>query len=122
VIAVLDWELATLGDPLADLGYLVATYSEPGEELSPLGLSPVTAQEGFPSRAELVARYEERSGRRAAALPWYEALALWKAAVFCEAIWGRYLRGEKEGDAFAASLGEGVPRMLDAAAEAAARL
>jgi aminoglycoside phosphotransferase (APT) family kinase protein len=83
----------------------------------------VTRASGFASRAELVERYEERTGRRAEALPWYEALALWKAAVFCEAIYGRWLRGEKAaGDPFASSLGEGVPRLLDVAAETAARL
>ncbi len=122
LVAVLDWELATIGDPLADLGYLVATYSDPASRRSPLELSPVTLASGFPSRAELVERYRDRSGRAVQALPWYETLALWKSAVFCEAIWGRYLRGEKEGDAFAASLGEAIPRVLDAAAEAASRL
>jgi hypothetical protein len=95
--AVLDWEMGALGDPRADVGYLVATYSEPGGPANPLGTSPVTQAEGFPSRAELVARYEERSGREVEPLPWFEALALWKAAVFCEAICGRYVRGELGG-------------------------
>jgi aminoglycoside phosphotransferase (APT) family kinase protein len=122
VLAVLDWEMSTIGDPLADLGYMVATYSDDTTGSTPLHLSPVTAQPGFPSRAELVERYEERSGRSVAALAWYETLALWKSVVFCEAIYGRWLRGEKEGDEFAASLGEGVPRLLDAAGEAASRL
>jgi len=123
VAAVLDWELSTIGDPLADLGYLVATWSDATSPQTPLELSPVTRADGFSNRAELVERYEERTGRRAEALPWFEALALWKAAVFCEAIYGRWLRGEKAaGDPFASSLGEGVPRLLDVAAEAAARL
>jgi aminoglycoside phosphotransferase (APT) family kinase protein len=55
VVAVLDWEMATLGDPLADLGYLIESWSEPGVASHPLMLSPVTAQPGFPSRAELIA-------------------------------------------------------------------
>ena len=55
-----------------------------------LDLSPVTRSDGFPSRAELVARYAERSGRDVDALAWYEVLALWKAAVFCEGLYGRY--------------------------------
>ena len=122
VAAVLDWELSTIGDPLADLGYLVATWSDAASAGTPLELSPVTRAEGFPARAELVARYEERTRRRAEALPWYEALALWKAAVFCEAIYGRWLRGEKAADdPFASSLGEGVPRLLEAAEEALGR-
>jgi len=123
VAAVLDWELSTIGDPLADLGYLVATWSDAGSPRTPLELSPVTRGEGFPRRAELVEHYEEQTGRRAAALPWYEALALWKAAVFCEAIYGRWLRGEKAAeDPFASTLGEGVPRLLEVAAAAVARL
>ena len=122
IVAVLDWELATIGDPLADVGYLVATYADATSPRTPLELSPVTRADGFPTRSQLVERYGERTGRSIAALGWYEALALWKAAVFCEAIYGRYLRGEIPAeDRFAASLDEGVPRLLDAAFEAAAR-
>ena len=73
-----------------------------------LDLSPVTRSDGFPSRAELVARYAERSGRAVDALAWYEVLALWKAAVFCEGLYGRYLRGETT-EPWTASLAEGVP-------------
>jgi aminoglycoside phosphotransferase (APT) family kinase protein len=120
VLALLDWELATLGDPLADLGYLVATYSDAGTEPTVLDLSPVTRAQGFPSRAELVERYRECSGRSVGALAWYEALALWKAAVFCEGLYGRFLRGETA-DPWTASLNEGVPGLLRAAAVAAAR-
>ena len=123
LVAVLDWELSTIGDPLADLGYLVATWSDADSPRTPLELSPVTRAEGFPSRAELADCYGELTGRRVEALPWYEALALWKAAVFCEAIYGRWLRGEKASDdRFASSLGEGVPRLLEVAADAASRL
>jgi aminoglycoside phosphotransferase (APT) family kinase protein len=121
ILAVLDWELSTIGDPLADLGYLVATYSEPDSPRTPVELSPVTAGEGFPSRRELAERYAERSGASLDGLPWYEALALWKAAVFCEAIYGRYLRGERD-DPWAAALSNGVPRLLQVAGESAARL
>ncbi len=85
-LALLDWELATLGDPLADLGYLVATWSDAGSPGTVLELSPVTRREGFPVARELVDRYAERSGREVDALAWYETLALWKAAVFCEGL------------------------------------
>jgi aminoglycoside phosphotransferase (APT) family kinase protein len=54
VLAVLDWEMATLGDPLAGLGYLVSSWSQPGVPSQPLLLSPVTNRAGFPSRDELV--------------------------------------------------------------------
>jgi len=117
VQAVLDWEMGAIGDPRADLGYLLATYAEPGGEPSPLGVSPVTALEGFPTRAELVARYAERSGRSVGPLGWFEALALWKAAVFCEAIYGRFTRGELGSeDARAAAFETAVPLMAEAAA------
>jgi aminoglycoside phosphotransferase (APT) family kinase protein len=117
VRAVLDWEMGAIGEPRADLGYLLATYAEPGGERSPLGVSPVTALDGFPTKAELVARYEDRSGRMVGPLGWFEALALWKAAVFCEAIYGRYTRGELGAeDTRAAAFEDGVPAMAEAAA------
>jgi aminoglycoside phosphotransferase (APT) family kinase protein len=122
VLAVLDWEMGAIGDPRADVGYLLATYSEPGGPANPLGTSPVTALPGFPSRAELVERYATRSGRDVEPLAWFEALALWKAAVFCEAIYGRYLRGELGAeDARAARFEQGVPYLAEAAATALAR-
>ena len=120
VLALLDWELATLGDPLADLGYLVATWSDADSPPTVLDLSPVTRADGFPSRAELVARYARRSERDVGGLAWYEVLALWKAAVFCEGLYGRYLRGETA-DPWTGSLGEGVPGLLRAAAVTAER-
>jgi aminoglycoside phosphotransferase (APT) family kinase protein len=118
VLALLDWELATLGDPLADLGYLVATYSDATSRPTVLDLSPVTRFAGFPDRARLVERYAERSGRSVDALAWYETLALWKAAVFCEGLYGRYLRGETA-DPWTGGLREGVPGLLRAAAATA---
>jgi aminoglycoside phosphotransferase (APT) family kinase protein len=119
IIAVLDWEMGAIGDPRADVGYLLATYSEPNGRVSPLGSSPVTAEAGFPSRADLVERYAEQSGREVEPLAWFEALALWKAAVFCEAIYGRYTRGElSEEDTRAAMFEMGVPLLAEAALEA----
>jgi aminoglycoside phosphotransferase (APT) family kinase protein len=118
IAAVLDWEMGAIGDPRADVGYLLATYAEPGGAPNPLGTSPVTALPGFPSKAGLVERYVERSGRDVEPLAWFEALALWKAAVFCEAIYGRYVRGElaKE-DTRAARFELGVPFLAETAAE-----
>jgi aminoglycoside phosphotransferase (APT) family kinase protein len=119
ILAVLDWEMGAIGDPRADVGYLLATYSEPGGPPNPLGTSPVTALPGFPSREELVDQYVARSGRGVEPLPWFEALALWKAAVFCEAIYGRYLRGELGAeDERAARFEQGVPYLAEAAAAA----
>ena len=118
IVAALDWEMGAIGDPRADVGYLLATYSEPGGKASALGSSPVTAEPGFPSRAELVEQYVKRSGRDVEPLAWFEALALWKAAVFCEAIYGRYIRGELGAeDTRAAIFEQGVPRLAESALE-----
>ncbi|OFW71349.1 MAG: hypothetical protein A2Y55_07750 [Actinobacteria bacterium RBG_16_68_12] len=82
----------------------------------------MTALAGFPSRAELVERYVGRSGRDVEPLHWFEALALWKAAVFCEAIYGRFVRGELgDEDTGAARFEQGVPYLAEAAAEAMSR-
>jgi aminoglycoside phosphotransferase (APT) family kinase protein len=122
IVAVLDWEMGAIGDPRADVGYLLATYSEPGGPPNPLGTSPVTGLPGFPSRAELVERYVARSGRDVEPLAWFEALALWKAAVFCEAIYGRFVRGELGAeDTRAARFEEGVPYLAEAAAAVLSR-
>ena len=119
IVAVLDWEMGAIGDPRADVGYLLATYSEPHGRVSALGSSPVTATPGFPSRAQLVERYAASSGRDVEPLAWFEALALWKAAVFCEAIYGRYIRGELGAEDTRAAMFEvGVPLLAETALEA----
>jgi aminoglycoside phosphotransferase (APT) family kinase protein len=85
VLAVLDWELATLGDPLFDLGYFLATVPEEGEPLTPTGrLGTAMLEDGYPTRQELAARYAARTGLSLSMLPWYSALALWKLAVLYE--------------------------------------
>ena len=118
ILAVLDWEMGAIGDPRADVGYLLATYSEPNGRPSALGSSPVTAEAGFPSRQELVEHYAAVSGRDVEPLAWFEALALWKAAVFCEAIYGRFIRGELgEEDTRAAIFETGVPLLAATALE-----
>lgn len=122
VLAILDWEMATLGDPLADLGYLTATYAEPGRLPTPLELTSVTREPGYPSADELAERYGGALAVDLAALPWYQALALWKAAIFCEEIYTRWRRGERPGDEFAPTLEVGVPRLVEAATEYAAQV
>jgi aminoglycoside phosphotransferase (APT) family kinase protein len=118
ILAVLDWEMGAIGDPRADVGYLLATYSEPGGRTSALGSTPVTAEPGFPSRSELVRHYAERSGRDVEPLAWFEALALWKAAVFCEAIYGRFIRGELGAEDTRAAIFEvAVPLLAQTALE-----
>lgn len=113
---ILDWELATVGDPLADLGYLTATWVEPGYTPGPLALSPVTANEGFLRRDELAERYEAVSGRRVTDLAWYQALALWKAAIFLEGNYRRWREGKSD-DTYYKTMDVGVPALANLALE-----
>jgi aminoglycoside phosphotransferase (APT) family kinase protein len=120
VIAILDWEMATLGDPLADIGYLVATYGDPDAERTVLELTTVTREPGYLRRTDLIERYATATGLDLDPLPWYQTLALWKAAIFCEAIYTRWLKGERPTDIdFAPTLATGVPALLRVAAETA---
>jgi aminoglycoside phosphotransferase (APT) family kinase protein len=113
--AIFDWELATIGDPLADVGYLVATWSQHDDPDDALrGLSAATRRPGFPTRDELIARYEERSGRSMSDVRWYMTLALWKSAVFLEGSYKRRLAGTTE-DAFFDRLETGVPAIAERA-------
>jgi aminoglycoside phosphotransferase (APT) family kinase protein len=115
LVAIFDWELATIGDPLADVGYLTATYPEPGDDTMALfNLAAVTTREGFPSRAELVERYERESGRSMSELRWYQTLALWKSAVFLEGSYKRFVAGTTD-DPFFRMLDEGVPEIAQRA-------
>ena len=119
LIAVFDWELATIGDPLADVGYLTATWSEPnrGERKETMfDALTVTHGEGFPTRDELVSMYEERSGRSMTDLRWYQALALWKAAVFMEGNYKAAVRGDND-DPYLQFFDVGVPQLAEAAHE-----
>jgi len=110
--AIFDWELATIGDPLADVGYLTATYAQPGDPDTNFTRFAVTTQGGFPARAELIARYEERSGRSMSNVAWYATLALWKAAVFLEGSYKRLLAGTTD-DPFFKLLDRGVPALAE---------
>jgi aminoglycoside phosphotransferase (APT) family kinase protein len=113
--AILDWEMATIGDPLADLGYMTATWSASTDPVNAVSdLSPVTRRPGFPGREELAQRYAERSGRPVEALGWYQVLALWKAAIFLEGNYKRFVAGTAP-DPYYAKLERGVPELASAA-------
>jgi aminoglycoside phosphotransferase (APT) family kinase protein len=113
--AIFDWELATIGDPLADVGYLVATWSQPGDpDDVPFSLDDATRRPGFASRAELIERYEAATGRSLSDVRWYMTLALWKAAVFLEGSYKRRLAGTTD-DAFFDTLKTGVPAIAERA-------
>ncbi|HLZ70705.1 MAG TPA: phosphotransferase family protein [Dehalococcoidia bacterium] len=113
IAAILDWEMSTLGDPLADLGYALVYWVQEGDsELRRFAMSSgiSTAVPGFLTRDELVAEYERRSGRSLANVDFYLAFAFFKLAVIVEGIHARFLAGETRGEGFE-RLGERVPAL-----------
>lgn len=122
VAAIFDWELATLGDPLADLGWLLSTWVDPDDELPPTTAGP-NAEPGFPSRAELVERYARGSGRDVSNVPYYLAFARWRAACIAAGVHARYLAGVMgEDDYVVAERGRDVARLVEASHVTAQRL
>ncbi|HEU4736541.1 MAG TPA: phosphotransferase family protein [Solirubrobacterales bacterium] len=121
VAAVVDWELCTLGDPLADVGLLMVYWPEPGEELVALG-QPATLAPGFPRREELKARYAERSGRDLSQLDFFVALGYWKLAIILEGVYARYAAGQYgKVDPGIEAFARLVERLAEAAEEAERR-
>lgn len=85
VAAVLDWELATIGDPLADLGYLLASYPVPGERLVPTSsMGTAVLEPGYPRRTDLIDRYADRTGADVSGVNWYATFAMYKLAALYE--------------------------------------
>jgi aminoglycoside phosphotransferase (APT) family kinase protein len=120
IAAVLDWEICTLGDPLADVGYVLVTWShDPGAASAG---APARAP-GFPSREEILERYARRSGRDVSLIDYYVAFSYWKSACIVEGVYARYLGGalgkvDVNFDAFKLQ----VERWAEMAEAAAARL
>ena len=113
IAAILDWDMTTLGDPLIDLGTLLGYWAEPSD---PAGRNAsITAQPGFPTRAEIAGHYAELRGVDLETIAWYEAFALWKTAVVIQQIYIRWVRGQTKDDRFE-GLGQGVPRLIELAA------
>ncbi len=125
VAGVVDWELCTLGDPLADVGLLLVYWAEQGDTLLPL-FEPATMTEGFPTREQVKARYAERSGRDLTGIDFYVALGYWKLAIVLEGVFARYMAGgygkgaaEDEG---AKTFARTVEQLVEAADAAERRL
>jgi aminoglycoside phosphotransferase (APT) family kinase protein len=122
VKAVFDWELCTLGDPLADVGLLLVYWSEPGDPVAALLTAP-TAVPGFPSRGEVLERYAARSGLDVSGIGFYTAFAYWKLACILQGVYERYVGGAGGGDRSSVDgLAAHVERLAEMAAEAAAAL
>src|SRR5207249_5883525 len=96
VRAVLDWELCTLGDPLADLGTLLVYWVRDNPDGGPT--RPASSLPGFPSGEELAQRYAARSGRDIAALGYYVAFGWWRLACILEGVYARYAAGAMGSD------------------------
>jgi aminoglycoside phosphotransferase (APT) family kinase protein len=113
--AIFDWEMSTIGDPLADLGYMCTLWVDRDDpSLGMFELGGITREDGFPLRAELVARYEERSGRSMTDIRWYQTLALWKSIVFMEGNYKRAVAGATD-DPYLKGFGDGVVQLAQRA-------
>ncbi len=113
--AVYDWDMATRGDPLADLGTLMGSWFDPGEAPEGLRMMP-TAAPGWMPREEAVARYGERSGRDLSGVDWYLVFGSWKLGVILQQIYIRWLRGQTQDERFS-DLDEGARLLFELAAE-----
>ena len=100
LLAILDWEMSTLGDPLADVGYLMNFWAGP-DDPTMYGLPMPTQQPGYPGKDELLARYEQRTGFAMTDLTFYRTLALWKLAILLEGLYKRFRAGKADSDWFA---------------------
>ncbi len=124
ITAVLDWELCTLGDPLADVGYLGVYWSDPGR---PNGrANDPTGLEGFPSYDDLLERYARRTGRDLSGIAYYVAFSSWRLAVISEGVYARYLHGamgdQQLDEQALAGLKAGTDVLAESALEAMRRL
>ena len=108
--AVVDWEISTLGDPLADLAYALNPWSDPSDEEPPSAES-ATSVPGFPSRSELAQRYADRTGRNLDQLDYYIGFNRWKTAAILHGVYARYKEGKKSTEGI--DLVEMKKRILD---------
>lgn len=115
LVAVFDWDMCTLGDPLADLGTLLTYWTEPTDPpyLQMTAMMPI-GDSRFPTRDELVQRYAERSGRDVTHIRFYHALGLFRLVVICAQIYIRYKRGQTQDQRFE-SFGQMIPLLAQAA-------
>ena len=95
LVSIFDWEMATLGDPLADLGWVLSSWGPTGDppEPEPKGSNYITSQPGFPAREELLTRYEQKTGRTMKHFAFYHCMAVWKLAIILEGLYRHYIEG-----------------------------
>ena len=110
LVAVVDWEQSTIGDPLVDLGWLIGLWIEAGERPNLAGASPFATATDVPTRRELVARYADRTGTDVSNVAFYCVLGLFKLACVMEGSFARFKAGTSD-DAYFAALETGVPAL-----------
>jgi len=114
-IAVFDWEMSTIGDPLADLGWMLSYWPDESDTRSrPSPVTAISPQPGYLSRREMVARYETKTGRKMQNFPFYHAFAVFKLAIIMEGSYSRFVRGQADDPLFA-GMKERVPALADTA-------
>ncbi|MDO8433336.1 MAG: phosphotransferase family protein [Candidatus Binatus sp.] len=113
VIAVFDWEMSTIGDPLADFGWMLSYWPDPTDTSGGI-IASTAAEEGYLSRREMIDLYEQRTGRAMRDFVFYQAFALFKLAIIMEGSYSRFVRGQTDDPLFA-GLTERVPALADAA-------
>jgi aminoglycoside phosphotransferase (APT) family kinase protein len=119
IAAVLDWELCTLGDTMADVGYIMNNWTEPDEQ-SPTGRGAVgapTAAGGFPTRAEFLEKYSQLTGRDVSRVDYYRAFQYWRLAAIVEGVLNRYLKGVMGGEADTDAFRQQVDGLAESAQE-----
>lgn len=115
VIAVFDWEMSTIGDPLADLGWMLSYWSDPSDDPSRKGMgTSMKVEPGYLTRREMLDRYEAKTGRKMTNFPFYQAFAMFKLAIIMEGSYARFLLGQTDDPLFALTK-ERTPAMADAA-------
>ena len=114
VVSIFDWDMTTLGDPLIDLGTLLNYWPDPSDPEDSGRLNPGLTRIGLPSRAEVVARYAERTGADVSRAWWWEAFALWKTIVVVQQLHRRWVRGESK-DPRMAHIADRIPALVVAA-------
>jgi aminoglycoside phosphotransferase (APT) family kinase protein len=124
ITAVLDWELCTLGDPLADVGYLGVYWADPGQaQIRP---NDPTGIDGFPPYADLLHRYATTTGRDLSEIDYYRAFSSWRLAVISEGVYARFVNGamgsQHLDDDVLDGFKQGTERLAEAALEATRRL
>lgn len=113
-IAIFDWEMSTIGDPLADLGWLCSYWPDPADPPTSGSMSTMAPEAGYLTRREMLERYEAKTGRKMTSFPFYQAFAIFKLAIIMEGSYSRFVLGQTDDPLFI-QMKERVPDLADSA-------